>query len=187
MAKERVAESEIVAARPSRVARVHTHIGQEQIEQTVAVIVEKHRAGGVAYISDAGLRRDVAKRAVAEVFEEPIPVAHRRDEEVGIAVVVDVGEGASHRDRVRQFQPRRDGDVHEPTAAQVLPEFVGAELGDEVEIGETIAIDVRGAQSAPVVVVRELVGFARVVDDPVLEGDAAGLPPIREPEVVEHA
>ncbi len=114
-------------------------------------------------------------------------MAHRRDEQVGIAVVVDVGERASHRDRVGPSQPRSGGGIHEPTVTQVLPELVGAELRDEIEIGETIAIDVRGAQSASVVVVNELIVLARVVDDPVHERDAASLLPIRVLEVAHHA
>src|SRR2546423_11667142 len=111
-------------------------------------------------------------------------MADGRDEEVGVAVVVDVGERATHRDGVRGRQPSWSGDVHEATVAEVLPELVGAELRDEVEIGETVAIDVRGAQAAPVVVVRELITPARVVDHAVLERDAAGRSLIGEPEVV---
>src|SRR5207237_9897123 len=82
--------------------------------------------------------------------------------------------------------PGSGGDVHEATVADVLPQLVGAELRHEIEIGETVAVDIRGAHSAAVVVVRQLVGLARVVDDPVLERDAAGLSAIREPEVVQY-
>jgi hypothetical protein len=77
-------------------------------------------------------------------------------------------------------------NIHEPAVALVLPELVGAELGGEIKIGETIAIDVRGTESGSVVVVNQLVRLARVVYDPILERDAAGLPLIREPEVVNH-
>ena len=126
----------------------------------------------MAHVSHARLRGDVAKCPVAEVLKQSIAVAHRRDEQVGIAVVVDVGECASHADLVRQCQPGSGGDVHETAVAEVLPELVGAELRHEIEIGETVAIDVRGAHSAPVVVVRQFVGPAGVVDDPVLERDA---------------
>src|SRR5437763_564721 len=144
------------------------------------------QAGGVAHVPHARLRGDVAKRPMPEVLKQPIPMAHGRDEQVWITVVVDVGERAPHADRVGHAQPGSGGDVHEPAAADVFPELVGAELRHEIEIGETIAIDVRGAHAAPVVVVRELVGPAGVVDDPVLERDAAGPPVVREPEVVRH-
>src|SRR5206468_5447374 len=105
----------------------------------------------------------------------------------GIAVVVDVGECATHGDLIRHGQPGSGGDVHEPTTAEVLPELVGAELREEIEIGEAVAIDVGRAQAAAVVVVSQLVRLARVVDHPVHERDAAGLPPIRESEVVHQA
>ena len=110
----------------------------------------------------------------------------RSDEQIGIAVVVDVGERAPDRDLVGHGQPGAGGDVLEATIAQVLPQLAGTELGHEIEIGETVAVDVRGAQSAAVVVVRELVALAGVVDDPILERDAARLPLIREAEVVQH-
>jgi len=113
-------------------------------------------------------------------------MAHRRDEQIRVAVVIDVGERAPHADRVGHGQPGLGGDVHEPAAAGVFPELVGTELRHEIEIGETIAIHVRGAHAAPVVVVRQLVAPAGVVHDPVLKGDPAGLPLIRESEVVRH-
>src|SRR5947208_11650202 len=50
----------------------------------------------------------------------PYTTLFRSHEHVGIAVVVDVGERASHRDGVRPSQPRRDGDVLEPTVAAGL-------------------------------------------------------------------
>ena len=157
VAHERVAQTDVVVARPTLVAGIHTHIRHEQIEEAVAVIVEEHRTGGVADVSHCCLSGDVAKRSMSEVFKQPIPVAHRRDEEVGIAVVVDVGERASDRDGVRHFEPRLFGDIHEPTFALVLPELVGAELRGEIKIGQTIAIDVRGTEAGSVVVVHQLV------------------------------
>src|SRR5438128_2750968 len=135
----------------------------------------------------ARLRREVAELAAAEVLEGPVAVAHRGDEEVGQAVVVDVGERATGRDGVRHAKPRPLGDVLEPPAAQVAPQLARAELRDEVQVGPPIAVHVGRAQSRAVVVVDLLVGLARVVHDPVHEGDAARVPPIGEPEVVERA
>ena len=62
MAAEGVLQRDIVAAPPPGVAGVHAHIGDEQIEQAVSVIVEKHGARGVAAVCHARLRGDVAKR-----------------------------------------------------------------------------------------------------------------------------
>src|SRR5207247_11171415 len=51
-------------------------------------------------------------------------------------------------------------------------------------VGEPVAIDVRRAQSRPVIVVDLLVRLARVVHHVVLEADAAGRSPVSEAEVV---
>ena len=183
---ERVVQADVVAAGPLGVGGVDADIGHEQVEQAVAVVVEEHCTRGVPDVPDARLRGDVAELPAAEVFEQPVAVAHRGDEEVGVAVVIDVRERAPDRDRVRHTEARLVGDVREPAAAQVLPQLVAAELGDEVEVGEPVAIDVGRTQSRPVVVVDLLVELSGVVDDPVLESDAARLPPIREPEVVKR-
>src|SRR2546425_13245399 len=75
-------------------------------------------------------------------------------------------------------------DVAEPTTPEVLPQLVGPELRDEVQVGEPVAIDVRRAQSRPVIVVDLLVRLARVVHHVVLEADAAGRSPVGEAKVV---
>src|SRR2546426_4225515 len=53
-----------------------------------------------------------------------------------------------------------------------------------VQVGEPVAIDVRRAQSRPVIVVDLLVRLARVVHHVVLEADAAGRSPVGEAKVV---
>src|SRR2546430_7777969 len=73
---------------------------------------------------------------------------------------------------------------HEPTAAHILPELARAELGDEIQVRQAVAVHVGGAQAGAVVVVDFLVGLAGVVDDAVLERDAARGEPVRELEVV---
>ena len=55
---------------------------------------------------------------------------------------------------------------------------------DEVDVEQAVAVDVGDRQAVAVVVVRRLVGPPRVVDDVVLEGDAAVVHAIGELEVV---
>src|SRR5947207_1296686 len=62
VAEKRVVQRDIVPTPPPCVAGEHTDIGHEQIEQAVAVVVEKHGAGRVADVSHSRLRGDVAKR-----------------------------------------------------------------------------------------------------------------------------
>ena len=80
----------------------------------------------------------------------------------------------------------RGRDVLELAAAGILPELVAADLVDEVDVGEAVAIDVRDREAVAVIVVRRLVRLAGVVDDAVLERDAALGQPVRELEVVER-
>ena len=50
---------------------------------------------------DAGLLRDVPEAAAAVVLEQGVAAAHGGDEQVLVAVVVDVAEGRGHADAVR--------------------------------------------------------------------------------------
>src|SRR2546430_13024569 len=73
---------------------------------------------------------------------------------------------------------------HEPAAAHILPKLARAELSDEIQVRQAVAVHVGGAETGAVVVVDFLVGLAGVVDDAVLERDAARGEPVRELEVV---
>src|SRR5207253_2181527 len=129
-------------------------------------------------------RGDVAEFPAAQVLEQAVAVPHCGYEQIGIAVVVDVGERATHGDGVVHREARLIRDVREPTTPEVLPQLVGPELRDEVQVGEPVAIDVRRAQSRPVIIVDLLVRLARVVHHVVLEADAAGRSPVSEAKVV---
>ena len=52
---------------------------------------------------------------------------------------------------------RRRRDVLEPAAAQVPPELVAADLADEVDVRQAVAIDVGDRDAVAMVVVRRLV------------------------------
>ena len=183
---EGVAQAHVIAAGTLHIACVHAHVGDEEIEQAIPVVVEEDRAGGVAHVANPRLCGDIAEPAAAHVFEQAIPVAHGGHEQVGIAVVVDVGERRRDRHVVRHRHARLVGDVREPAIAYVLPQLVPAELGNEVEIGPPVAVDIGGGQPRAVIVVDFLVGFARVVDDPIHERDEARLASIDILEVVDR-
>ena len=76
-------------------------------------------------------------------------------------------------DLVRHRHAGRRRDVLEPAAAGVPPELVAADLVDEIDVGEAVAVDVGDGQAVAVIVVRRLVGLAGVGHDAVLERDAA--------------
>ena len=141
----------------------------------------------MARVADAGGGRDVAERPGAQVFEEMVPVPHGRHEEIGIAVVVDIGKRAPDGDLVRHRYTGIARDVDELVVARVAPELVCPELRQEVEVGTTVAIDVGCADAAAMIVVDELVVLARVIHDPVLERDTAFAAPVGEMEIVRNA
>ena len=82
--------------------------------------------------------------------------------------------------------PADGGDVLESAAPGIPPELVAADLVDEVDVEQAVAIDVRNRHAVSMIVVRRLVRLSRVVDDPVLERDAALGQPVRELEIVER-
>ena len=113
-------------------------------------------------------------------------MAHRRHEQIGVAVVVDVGERTGNRDGVLHAEACLVGDILEPAVSPIPPQLAAAELGNEEQVRPPVVVDVGGAQPGPVVVVDLLVGLASVVDDTGLERDAARLPLVGEAKVVQH-
>ena len=70
-------------------------IREEQIELSVAVVIEERGRGAPARIIDAGLARHIAKSAAAEVLQLLIGT-QIRDIEIHPTVVVEVTGGHSH-------------------------------------------------------------------------------------------
>ena len=187
VAQKRVRQADVRAVRPFLVGGVLADIADQKIDQAVAVEVEEHRAGGMRHQIDARLFADVLEVSVSVVLEQHIAAAYRGDEQILIAVVVDVGERGGDADSAGQPDARLLRDVPEPASAQILPQLVAADLVDEVDVVQTVAVDVRHGDAVAVIVVDRLVVLARVVDDVVNEGDAAFLDPVGELELVEDS
>ena len=94
-------------------------VAHVQIEQAVVVVVEEHRARRVADVIHAGRFRNVLEMAEAVVLEQHVAFADRRDEEVLVTVVVDVGERGGHADPAARATPAAC-DVPELSAAGIL-------------------------------------------------------------------
>ena len=94
----------LVAARPPIVfGRVPPDVDQEQIEPAVAVVVEEHRRRRMPDVVEARRpRRCRVNLPVAVVLEQHVAAAHGRHVEVGVAVVVDVGERGRDADLARR-------------------------------------------------------------------------------------
>jgi hypothetical protein len=124
--------------------------------------------------------------ALSVVFEEDVPLADGADEQILIAVVVDVGEGGCDADLVGKRDTGLCRDVHKSAAAEVLPELAAAPLIHKIDIGQSIAVHISRGDAAAVVVMNQLVVEARIVDDVMREGDAACLHAIHELKLVEN-
>ena len=123
---------------------------------------------------------------MAVVLEQHVAAAHRGDEQVRVAVVVDVRERRAHADAAGQSDTRLAGDVPELAAAQVLPQLVPAHLVRKVDVVQSVAVHVGDGDAVAVVVVNLFIRLAGVVDDAVDEGDSALLYAIGELELVKH-
>ena len=80
--------------------------------------------------------------AVAVVLEQHVAFADRGDEKILVAVVVDVCERGGDADTVRHRHACLQRDVPELSAADVLVETAAADLIDEIEIDQAVAVDV---------------------------------------------
>src|SRR5712692_4976838 len=141
----------------------------------------------MADVVEAGLLGDVLEMALAVILEEDVSAPHGRDVEVRVAVVVDVREGGRDADAILQCDAGLLGDVRELAVAEVPPELVAAELVDEVNVEQAVAVDIGHRDAVSVVVVVRLVVLAGVVGDAVKKGDSAFGLAIRKVEVMEHA
>ena len=136
-------------------------------------------------VAEPGRRGDVAEAAVAVVLEEHVAAADRRDIQVRVPVVVDVGKRSGHADLARNRHAGGSRDVLELSATDVLPELVAADLVDEVDVSQAVPIDIGDGEAVAVIVVSRLVGLAGVVDNAVPERDAALRQAVGELEIVE--
>src|SRR4029453_15656724 len=159
---------------------VASDVAQIQIEQAVVVVVEENCARRVADMGDATRLRDVREMALSVVFEEDVSLADGADEQVLIAVVVDVGEGGRDPAPAGQGDTGLSRDIHKSAAADVLPKLVAATLIHKIDIGQSVAVHISRSDAAAVVVMNQLVVEARIVDDVMGEGDAACLQAIYE-------
>src|SRR5262249_12123151 len=113
-----------------------------KIELAIAVVIEKAAACDHAGLANAGAGGDIGEGAVAIVLEQVAVLVKRGAKEIGIAVVIEVGE-TSDIDVAQMAQARMLGDVFERAVS-----FVGIEgelaAGTEENVVMAVAVDVGG-------------------------------------------
>ena len=133
---------------------IHVHggaglvIGDVQIEVPVAIYVgqrHRHAAGGRA---EPGVSGPLGEDAVAVVHEERDASAERADEQIEVAVTVDVGEHGARGMATGQRDAGPGRDVFEAGVAQVAVQGVRALVAREVDIGEAVAVHVAQRDAA---------------------------------------
>ena len=126
---------------------------QHQVEPAVVVVVEPDGARRPAGRGDTGFVGDVGEGAVAVVLvERAAPVGG--DQDVWVAVVVVVGNGAAHPELAAAGDAGLVGDVGEGAVAVVLVERVLQRRLRLVEVARA-AVDHEDVDPAVVVVVEE--------------------------------
>jgi hypothetical protein len=123
---------------------------------------------------------------VTVVLEHLVAAAHGGHIQVRVAVIVDVGKGGRHAHPVSDRDPCRCRYVFKFSAAEVSPQLIAADLTDEINVREPVAVDIGNSEAVAMIVVSRLVRLAGVVDNAVLERDAAPGQSIGELEVVKH-
>ena len=161
-------------ARPRRLRGIEIHIaGDEQIQMTVAVIVQKTAARAPAgpRSRDAGFFRDIRKRPIAVVAVEHVlpPV---RDEQIVEAVVVVVAD-TTRLPPAGVGQPRLLRDIGECAVAVVVKQVTGRLAVPHFRV-EAAAVHQKDVEPAVVVVVEERRAAAHFLEQELLVGRAAG-------------
>ena len=107
VAHERVRQADVRAVGSFLIVGVAADVADQQIDQAVVVVVEEDRAGGVRHRDRRPPSlRDVLEMPVPVVLEQHVAAANRRDEQILVAVVVDVGERGGDADPVRPGRRR---------------------------------------------------------------------------------
>ena len=158
---ERVVDA-VIGCLAQLVGGVLAHVGEEQVQQAIVVVVEEHRTRRMAFVPGAGCLGDVPEGPAADVLEQAVSRANGGDVEVRIAVVVDVRERGRHGDAVGEGDTRLVGDVFELAAAGIPPQRVSAGLGDEQDVHPAVVVDVGRSDAVAVIVVHRLVAPRRV-------------------------
>ena len=135
----------------ARVRHVHqgrgSVVADVEIEKTVPVNIgqrDRHPA-----LADVQRLLHRGETALALVEEEPRAVAERVDDQVEVAVAVQIGEGGARRGQTRRSDASPASDVLEPPVSPVAVEGVRAGQVAEVQVAPAVAIHVASASPAP--------------------------------------
>ena len=158
------------------------HIRDEQIEPPVAVIVEKLGRRRMPDISQPRLLGRVLEIPLPVVQKQQVPPAGAGHKQVGIAVVVGVGERSRNHHSIVNPHPRPLGDLLKPPLPHIPPQLTAPRLPQQEQIGPPIRVDVGGDQPRAMVVVIHLPVPGRIPHHPIPKRNPRFPPPVGELE-----
>ena len=125
-------------------------IGHVQVKVAVAVHVTQRQAHGCVFPRQTVVGR-LGEPAPAVVQEQSRAGGDAVDQQVGVAVAVDIGEHRAGGELPGTTDPGRIGDVGELPAAEIPVQPICSLQIGEVEVAQAVAIHVGGGDSGPIV------------------------------------
>src|SRR6202166_330557 len=168
------------------VSGVNADVANQQVEQTIVVVVEKERAGGMGQKIKAGFVSYVFEVAVAVVLKKNISFVNSGDVKILVPAIVDVAERGGDADAIFHTDAGLLGDIFEFPIAEITPQFVAAKLADEVNVVKSVPIYIGDGDAGAMVVVDGHVIAGGVERGVFTKSDAAFLELIGEMKLVKH-
>src|SRR5580704_5419554 len=172
VAGKRVLQADVSSFWSFFVAGINADIADEQIDQTIVIVVKEESPGGMSNQIKASFMRNVLEMAMAIVLEENITFVHGGYEEILMPGVVDIAERGGNADAVLQAHAGLLRNVLKFSIAQISPEFVAAELIYEVDVVLAITIHIRYGNARAVVVVDRHILARGIRDRAMTKGDS---------------
>src|ERR1700726_4708298 len=91
--------------------------------------------------------------AMTVIFKQRVAAAHCSNEQILVAIVVAIGKGGCNADPAWQRDPGLGSDGSEFASTHVLPQLAATHLVHEVNVVESITVDVSDRDGAAMVIV----------------------------------
>jgi len=130
------------------------------------------------------VHRRIRELSVTVVHEEEVAVPDARNEEIFVAIVVDVGKRRTHAGTVTDGHARGGRDVLESAATQIPVERIGATLIHEIQVWQAVVVHVGRRHRRAMVVMHGAIVPSQILCGDVAERDAARANAIDQLKVV---
>jgi hypothetical protein len=157
-------------------------IDDKDIQIAVMIIVEEYGLGVEAFYVETIFMGLFGEGAIVIVDEELVAAveifvsAYLGEIDVRPAVIVHVGDGDACFPIAPAFYTGFCGDVVKMKITFVMIEYTSALVGDEIDIGQTVAIEVCDGNAPAIIIIKVVEDIERVgISDPIFEADAGAV------------